>query len=330
MTTPHGVVETPAFMPVGTQGAVKGVHASRPRSGRRADPPQQHLSPVPAPRRRPDCAARRTPPVYRLDEADPHRQRRLSGLQPRRAPDDRRGRRRFQSHLDGSPHLLTPEKAADIQAQLGSDIAMVLDECLALPGDAGRGSTSMERTLRWARARRERMLQLRAGAVDGVSVTNRRPGAVRHRAGRRFPDFATRAPRETVGDRVRGVCDRRAQRRRTDRRHVPARRAHGAAAAGRSAAVSDGRRHAGGSRGMRSRGASTCSTACCRRGTRATASSSPAKDGSTSRTRGTPRTTARSIPHASATPAGRTRAPICGICSWPVKSTRPPLTRCII
>src|SRR6187399_455472 len=39
----------------------------------------------------------------------------------------------FQSHLDGSRHLLTPEKATDIQAQLGSDIAMVLDECIATP-----------------------------------------------------------------------------------------------------------------------------------------------------------------------------------------------------
>ena len=60
---------------------------------------------------------------------------------------------RFQSHLDGSAHLLTPEKAADIQAQLGSDVAMVLDECLALPAEAGAVRASMERTLRWAAAR---------------------------------------------------------------------------------------------------------------------------------------------------------------------------------
>ena len=46
----------------------------------------------------------------------------------------------FKSHLDGSAHLLTPEKATDIQAQLGSDIAMVLDECLAHPVGRGRGA----------------------------------------------------------------------------------------------------------------------------------------------------------------------------------------------
>ena len=66
---------------------------------------------------------------------------------------------RFRSHLDGSRHLLTPEKAADIQAHLGSDIAMVFDECLAHPADASRPrDTAMQRTLRWARRARERFL----------------------------------------------------------------------------------------------------------------------------------------------------------------------------
>src|SRR4051812_18645790 len=69
----------------------------------------------------------------------------------------------FKSHLDGSAHLLTPEKAADIQAQLGSDVAMVLDECLALPASADDARASMERTLRWAGRARDRFLALRAG-----------------------------------------------------------------------------------------------------------------------------------------------------------------------
>src|SRR5206468_9316975 len=58
---------------------------------------------------------------------------------------------RFQSHLDGSAHLLTPEKAAEIQAQLGSDITMVLDECLAHPATPDAVRDSMARTLRLAR-----------------------------------------------------------------------------------------------------------------------------------------------------------------------------------
>ncbi len=64
---------------------------------------------------------------------------------------------RFQSHLDGSSHMLTPEKAVEIQEALGSDIAMVLDECI--PPDATRDyvRNSTERTIRWA----ERCLKAR-------------------------------------------------------------------------------------------------------------------------------------------------------------------------
>src|ERR671930_370172 len=107
MTTAHGVVETPAFMPVGTQGGLhKFIGWSKPiltDSGG-----YQVFS----------MAARRT-----LDEQGAH----------------------FRSHLDGSAHLLTPEKAADIQARLGSDIAMVLDECLAHPASDDQMRASMSR-----------------------------------------------------------------------------------------------------------------------------------------------------------------------------------------
>ena len=86
---------------------------------------------------------------------------------------------RFQSHLDGSSHLLTPEKAVEIQEALGSDIAMVLDECI--PHDAARSYVreSTERTIRWA----ERCLHARAtaGAID-----------VRHRSRRHVRGSAAR------------------------------------------------------------------------------------------------------------------------------------------
>jgi len=55
----------------------------------------------------------------------------------------------FRSHLDGSPHLLTPEKAVEIQMVLGADIIMALDECLPYPSDFLIARNSMERTLRW-------------------------------------------------------------------------------------------------------------------------------------------------------------------------------------
>src|SRR5687767_12713787 len=76
----------------------------------------------------------------------------------------------FQSHLDGSRHQLTPERAVDIQARLGSDIAMVLDECLAYPSGPEAAADSMARSARWAARCRARLLELRAGDMPGVAV----------------------------------------------------------------------------------------------------------------------------------------------------------------
>ncbi len=78
----------------------------------------------------------------------------------------------FRSHLDGSRHMLTPERAVDIQASLGSDIAMAFDECLAYPSSREAAARSMAMSLRWARRCRERLDQLRAGDVPEVTVTN--------------------------------------------------------------------------------------------------------------------------------------------------------------
>src|SRR4030066_572263 len=63
----------------------------------------------------------------------------------------------FQSHLDGSSHFLTPEKVMEIQRALGTDIAMVLDECVPYPSPYEYVKASMERTSRWAK----RCLQVR-------------------------------------------------------------------------------------------------------------------------------------------------------------------------
>src|SRR6202140_535984 len=56
----------------------------------------------------------------------------------------------FRSHLDGSSHFLSPEKAMEAQIGLGADIIMAFDECTEYPADAGRVRQSMELTLRWA------------------------------------------------------------------------------------------------------------------------------------------------------------------------------------
>src|SRR6476661_3997472 len=78
----------------------------------------------------------------------------------------------FQSHLDGSRHLLTPERATDIQARLGSDIAMAFDECLAYPATRESAAASMERSIRWASRCRNRLLELRSGRQQDVTVSN--------------------------------------------------------------------------------------------------------------------------------------------------------------
>ena len=187
-------------MPVGTQGAVKGVtHRDLEALGAEillSNTYHLYLRPGD------DLIARRggLAPVRRLDASDPDRQRRLPGVQPRGAPDDRRGQgARFQSHLDGSSHLLTPEKAADIQAQLGSDVAMVLDECLALPAEAGAVARVDGADAALGRARAAIAFSpCGAGGAPGVIVTN--PGQAQFGIvqGGVYPDLREESAGETV------------------------------------------------------------------------------------------------------------------------------------
>jgi queuine tRNA-ribosyltransferase len=172
VATPHGVVRTPAFMPVGTQGAVK---AARHRDLEEAGADiilgnTYHLYLRPG-----DELIARRGGLHRfigwnhpiLTDSGGFQ---VFSLAQRRTIDEQGAA--FQSHLDGSRHLLTPESASDIQARLGSDIAMVLDECLAYPATHEAAAASMQRSVRWARRSRERLEQLRSGPIDGVTVTN--------------------------------------------------------------------------------------------------------------------------------------------------------------
>jgi queuine tRNA-ribosyltransferase len=178
MTTPHGVVQTPAFMPVGTQGAVKAV---LPRDlidvGAEiilANTYHLYLRPG-------DERIARHGGLHRFIGWDRPILTDSGGYQAFSLGDRRTIDEvglTFQSHLDGSTHLLTPEKATDIQANLGSDIAMVLDECLGYPATRDEAAASMERTLRWEARCRRRFLELRdTGTAPGAE--SREPGAVR-------------------------------------------------------------------------------------------------------------------------------------------------------
>ena len=198
LSTAHGDIETPAFMPVGTQGAVKGVtHRDLEASGAQillSNTYHLYLRPGD------DLIARRgglhrfigwTKPI--LTDSGGYQ---VFSLADRRTINEEGAR--FRSHLDGSEHLLTPEKATDIQSQLGSDIAMVFDECLALPADAAAVRASMERTLRWACRARDRFLALRDGLVPGVVSTN--PGQAQFGIvqGGVQPDLREESARHTV------------------------------------------------------------------------------------------------------------------------------------
>src|SRR5580692_10952594 len=156
LMTPHGVVRTPAFMPVGTAGAMKGMHWREVREAG-ADVVlgnTYHLMLRPGAERIAALgglrAFTRWPHVMLTDSggfqayslAQP-----LAGSSLVAAAEDGFS---FKSHLDGSQHALTPELAVTIQGQIGADIQMQLDVCS--PGDSPRADVeqAVARTSRWA------------------------------------------------------------------------------------------------------------------------------------------------------------------------------------
>ncbi len=109
---------------------------------------------------------------------------------------------RFRSHLDGAEHLLTPEKAAEIQLALGSDIAMVLDECIETPAPRDKAEAALKRTTQWARRARDYFLENSAhkvfpeneqwqfGIVQGATFADLRRESARQLIEIDFPGYA--------------------------------------------------------------------------------------------------------------------------------------------
>jgi queuine tRNA-ribosyltransferase len=177
MTTAHGTIETPVFMPVGTQGAVKALTQQQlAEAGARiilGNTYHLHLRPGE------ETIARRGGlhrfigwPGAVLTDSGGYQ---VFSLEARRRVTE--AGVHFKSHLDGSARFLSPESAVDIQAALGSDIAMVFDECLSYPADLAAVRASVDLTLRWARRGRARMLALRSGessaGPDGTALPPR-------------------------------------------------------------------------------------------------------------------------------------------------------------
>ena len=170
--TPHGVVQTPAFMPVGTQGAVKGVlFKDLEEAGAQIILGNTyHLLLRPG-----DELIARRGGLHRFAGwlrpilTDSGGYQVFSLAERRRLTEEGA---EFQSHIDGSRHQLTPESAVDIQARLGSDIAMVLDECLAYPATREAATESMQRSVRWAERCRRRLEALRAAPPPDMTISN--------------------------------------------------------------------------------------------------------------------------------------------------------------
>ena len=163
LTTPHGTIETPVFMPVGTQGAVKAVlHRDLVEAGAHlilGNTYHLHLRPG-------DALIARRGGLHRFIGWNGALLTDSGGYQVFSLADRRRVTEegvRFQSHLDGSHRELSPESAVDIQASLGADIAMVLDECLQYPVAPAAVQASVEMTARWAQRSRDRFLAVRDG-----------------------------------------------------------------------------------------------------------------------------------------------------------------------
>ena len=198
LSTAHGDVETPAFMPVGTQGAVKALtHRDLESIGATillSNTYHLYLRPGD------DLIARHgglhqfigwTRPI--LTDSGGYQVFSL-GARCRVTEEGAM----FQSHLDGSTHVLTPEKVVDVQAHLGSDIAMVFDECLAHPATVEAARESTERTLRWAKRSRDRFDRLRDGAATGVTATNHGQVLFGIVQGSTYPDLRRRSADETI------------------------------------------------------------------------------------------------------------------------------------
>lgn len=200
LETPHGVLETPVFMPVGTAGTVKALT-------------QDALEEL--------GAGILLANTYHLFLRPGHQLiRKLGGLHAfmswrkailtdsggyqvfslaelRKITDEGV---RFRSHLDGSEHLLTPEKAAEIQLALGADIAMVLDECIETPAPRAVAEAAVKRTTEWAKRagrffeeqknRSGPLRQWQFGIVQGATFADLRRESARQLLELEFPGYA--------------------------------------------------------------------------------------------------------------------------------------------
>jgi queuine tRNA-ribosyltransferase len=175
LTTGHGVIETPAFMPVGTQGSVKGVSPGELREleAQIILGNTYHLFVRPG-----LDVIRHFGGLHRFMNWDGPLLTDSGGYQIFSLAKLRKITEEgvhFQNHLDGTPAFISPEIAMEIQAVLGSDIAMVLDECPPWPCERDYAARSLEMTQRWAERCRATATQHREENAQRPTPNAQRP-----------------------------------------------------------------------------------------------------------------------------------------------------------
>ena len=166
IATPRGIIRTPAFMPVGTVGTVKALYPDQVKSAG-ADillGNTYHLMLRPGAERVAKLGGlhkfmRWDGPI--LTDSGGFQVMSLSKI--RKITEEGA---QFQSHLDGSRHMLSPERSIEIQCLLGADIQMQFDECIELPAERKEVVRAMELSLRWAeRSKRAFEAQVASGGA---------------------------------------------------------------------------------------------------------------------------------------------------------------------
>lgn len=191
--TPHGSIETPVFMPVGTQATVKALTPDQVKAAGAeivlSNTYHLYLRPGH------DLIAE-AGGLHRFMNWDKPILTDSGGFQVfslgalRKITEEGAA---FQSHLDGSRHMLSPEKAMEIEQALGADIIMAFDECTMYPAEYGVVSAAMERTHRWAqrcKAAKTREDQALFGIVQGGLFADLRQESAQAIAAMDFPGNA--------------------------------------------------------------------------------------------------------------------------------------------
>ncbi|MBO7507697.1 MAG: tRNA guanosine(34) transglycosylase Tgt [Paludibacteraceae bacterium] len=150
ITTDHGEIETPIFMPVGTLGSVKGVHTKEIKEDIKAQiilGNTYHLYLRPGLKILEQAGG-----LHKFNGWDKPILTDSGGFQVFSLSDNRKLTEEgctFRSHIDGSKHIFTPENVVDTQRIIGADIIMALDECTPGTADYNYAKKSWERTQRW-------------------------------------------------------------------------------------------------------------------------------------------------------------------------------------